>query len=161
MNLLVLVVFLLVPATFVYFVWMIHTWRRREALARQGRCLHCGYDLRASQGRCPECGTPIPQPEEAEDDTFPTWIPITRIKPRIPRADEHMICAFTTTNVIAAGVVCERLQAAGMICLIEGENTVADAHAPERRLMVWSEDAGRAAEVITALQRRNADARSR
>ncbi len=71
-----------------------------------------------------------------------------------------MVCAFTTTNFITAGIICEQLQAAGMICLIEGENTVADPRVPEQRLMVWSEDAGCAAEVITVLQRRNADARS-
>ena len=36
--------------------WLAGRVRRRQRKAA-GRCLACGYDLRASPGRCPECGT--------------------------------------------------------------------------------------------------------
>lgn len=37
-------------------------------LSADGRCLTCGYDLRASTGRCPECGTPLPARTRAQSE---------------------------------------------------------------------------------------------
>lgn len=45
-------------------VWLVR--RRREGRrTREGWCLRCGYDLRASPGRCPECGVVPSEPEAA------------------------------------------------------------------------------------------------
>ena len=61
--LIVLVLLLaLAPVLFIIGAWLLaypFTGRSRELQRRykEGRCMHCGYDLRANpQGRCPECG---------------------------------------------------------------------------------------------------------
>jgi hypothetical protein len=43
--------------------------RRRRRRLLQGRCPHCGYDLRATPGRCPECGTSASLTREPADLT--------------------------------------------------------------------------------------------
>jgi hypothetical protein len=48
------IVFAILPA------YTIFNQTRKRRRKRTGRCITCGYDLRASRDRCPECGVAIP-----------------------------------------------------------------------------------------------------
>ena len=48
-------------AAFSLTVYLVLTIRRRRKRFRDGICICCGYDLRASTVRCPECEAPLPQ----------------------------------------------------------------------------------------------------
>ena len=48
------ILFALLPA------YTIFNQTRNRRRTRTGRCIACGYDLRASNDRCPECGVAIP-----------------------------------------------------------------------------------------------------
>jgi hypothetical protein len=54
---------------------VLHRLRRRR-LARAGRCIRCGYDLRASPGRCPECGASAAAAATGEPKDVPPVDPL-------------------------------------------------------------------------------------
>src|SRR5438105_317873 len=53
------VIFVWAPIATVYNGVMFAKEIKRMRRRREGRCVTCGYDLRASRDRCPECGRSI------------------------------------------------------------------------------------------------------
>jgi hypothetical protein len=48
--------------------WSFVAKRRARDRSSSGRCVKCGYDLRASSGRCPECGESIARESNGVSD---------------------------------------------------------------------------------------------
>lgn len=71
--------------------------RRRRRVA--GRCVECGYDLRASKNACPECGTSIPAAKSERD-----W-PSARAKRLMSRLRRRGVI-YGALACVAIGGVC-------------------------------------------------------
>jgi hypothetical protein len=136
--------------------------RKTEHLIKEGRCLHCGYDLRASSGRCPECGRDIPseKSDEEEGGLFDDIFATQAIEPRRPSPDERMVEAARTTSAVEANFLATLFEHRGIATLIEGQPRPTDYQPPAMRVMVWSEDRAAAQELLDEVARRQAARRA-
>jgi hypothetical protein len=135
---------------------------RKDRRLKEGRCLHCGYDLRASTGRCPECGRAIPSEEAGENQggLFDDIFAAQPIESRKPSAGERMVEVARTSSPIEANFLATLFEHRGIATLIEGQPRPTDYQPPAMRVMVWSEDREAAAVLLAEVARRQAARRA-
>jgi hypothetical protein len=141
-------------------------WRRFTRVDRLeiGACLLCGYDLRSASTVCPECGLPVPPYEERIDleseaeSGVRGWQELVVngpvIEPRAPGSDERRITIYQTKNYLEAVLLGRKLSASGINCGVQGRQLRRGLLKADLSLVVWSEDAQVAKEMIEELNRR-------
>jgi hypothetical protein len=92
---------------------------RRQSRADEGRCLECGYDLRATPYRCPECGTTTQRWSAVLRRRLAEAWPHTAIAPRPLVEGERVVVVHASLNAIEVNLLQQHLEARGVACRCE------------------------------------------
>jgi hypothetical protein len=98
--------------------------KRGELHHRSGKCVECGYDLRATPERCPECGSV--QLELDYDALFTLYPrlaqpPAQRLTLRRPEAGERWVVLRISNHRRELLLIAEHLHAMGIGCMGDGQ----------------------------------------